>query len=389
MAVQKDAPGALSGPVVGIDVLRLIAALMVVSFHFGFKAIAEVDGVIAATRPGGHWLPAGWPWTWWGWVGVQVFFVISGLVIAYSARSARGQAGRFVRSRFLRLLPVVLISASFAAIVECLVFGLAPGEAAFRWFRTVSFWPFPPWIMGQFWTLGIEICFYALVALLILTGREAYLGKVAAGLILLSLAYWSLRVLGGGHDPLGRVTALALLQHGAYFGIGILFAEGRSPERRRRWHLPCVLAGIIAAALQIRMAAQWEGGGAGVAGSWPVAFAVFLLCCGFVLLSLSWNSRILARIGADNTQVLHQMGIMTYPLYLIHNHVGKPVMIAVLAARDSVSLAVLCGMGTALVVAWLIAVYMEPPVYRCLARIYDAISGFGTKSRNPDTVQEK
>ena len=64
-------------------------------------------------------------------------------------------------------------------------------------------------------------------------------------------------------------------------------------------------------------------------------------------------------------------------------------MIAVLAARDSVSLAVLCGMGTALVVAWLIAVYMEPPVYRCLARIYDAISGFGTKSRNPDTVQEK
>ena len=64
---------------IGVDLVRILAALVVTIVHY---------------------FPTGLPS---GWVGVQIFFVLSGYVIAASAQS--GSAGDFVRSRFLRLFP--------------------------------------------------------------------------------------------------------------------------------------------------------------------------------------------------------------------------------------------------------------------------------------------
>src|ERR1700738_3983155 len=79
-----------------LDLLRLLAAGSVVAFHFtygnhslGFNPVAYPAAVTAVTK--------------YGFLGVQVFFFISGIVILNSASS--GSARRFAISRMVRLYP--------------------------------------------------------------------------------------------------------------------------------------------------------------------------------------------------------------------------------------------------------------------------------------------
>ncbi len=77
-----------------LDLLRLVAVLGVVLYHFGFWGPAS-QGVPQVALP---WLT---PMAKYGFLGVPGFFVISGFVIAYSAegRTATG----FAIARFSRI----------------------------------------------------------------------------------------------------------------------------------------------------------------------------------------------------------------------------------------------------------------------------------------------
>ena len=75
----------------GVDLVRFVSAAGVAAYHLNESKY---------TRP---WSVP------FGWVGVQIFFVISGLVIANSARGASLQ--QFVVHRFLRLYPAAWCAA--------------------------------------------------------------------------------------------------------------------------------------------------------------------------------------------------------------------------------------------------------------------------------------
>jgi peptidoglycan/LPS O-acetylase OafA/YrhL len=71
--------------IIAIDLLRFACALLVVAYHFG-------TGMMRSPSPHAKALLAGLPLpegavgaTWFGWVGVELFFVVSGVVIARSA----------------------------------------------------------------------------------------------------------------------------------------------------------------------------------------------------------------------------------------------------------------------------------------------------------------
>src|ERR1700719_3167896 len=112
-----------------LDPLRFAAALGVAVFHLTFWSWA---GSSTGVAPGfEHYVAADLqfqsaaPFTWFGWVGVEIFFVISGFVIANSA--SKSSAAEFLLGRALRLYPAVWVCAT-ATLLVLVLFGSGPAS---------------------------------------------------------------------------------------------------------------------------------------------------------------------------------------------------------------------------------------------------------------------
>ena len=155
----------------GIHVLRAVAALMVVTVH------------LRANVPGA----AGWPA--WGTAGVDVFFVISGFVMAMTTAGtetgdlpARARAARdFGLKRIVRIIPLYWVALLWAT-------RRTPPDS--NLLRDFLFLPhrgaeglIVP-IVPQGWTLNFEMFFYAVFAIGMLFGRPRFLivGAILAAL---------------------------------------------------------------------------------------------------------------------------------------------------------------------------------------------------------------
>ncbi|HWS54485.1 MAG TPA: acyltransferase, partial [Pyrinomonadaceae bacterium] len=153
-----------------LDFLRGVASLAVCWFHLTRYQFQTPDGPAyeAVRAAGAH-----------GWLGVEVFFVISGFVIPYSL----GRAGyrlrdypAFVLKRVVRLDPPYLAA---LALILALAFAEAAraGQPAavegepLGWARVLLHLGYlnmffgHEWLNPAFWTLAIELQFYALVGL--------------------------------------------------------------------------------------------------------------------------------------------------------------------------------------------------------------------------------
>ena len=171
-------------PVIGA--LRGVAALAVALFHIinsptGFETNEAVRRVVVN---GAH--------------GVQIFFVISGLVIPLSLMRkgyAWGDFGRFMWKRSIRLEPTYL-SVIFLGILWIplrsilLREEMLPFPAVSEIFLNVFYLvPFSggEWINTVFWTLGIELQFYLLCAFIFGLKRSRFTDAGMYALPLLSV----------------------------------------------------------------------------------------------------------------------------------------------------------------------------------------------------------
>lgn len=142
----------------GIHLLRGLAALLVAGFH-----------IQAAARGGEGGNPVLFEVFRGGALGVDIFFVISGFIIYYTAsRAPVWSARNFVSGRFFRIYPVYwIVLAAFIA----LAFGLwmLTGDASKLpstevLVRSILLLPSDQYAISIAWTLTIELLFYALFA---------------------------------------------------------------------------------------------------------------------------------------------------------------------------------------------------------------------------------
>ena len=113
----------------GLDVLRLFAALSVVLFHYSFRGAAADD----LTRVS---LPALVPVTKYGYLGVDLFFVISGFVIAWSAEGRHWL--QFAVARFARIYPAFIFCMTATFLVTMLIARRASRRRSRNGWRTSS-----------------------------------------------------------------------------------------------------------------------------------------------------------------------------------------------------------------------------------------------------------
>ncbi len=299
---------------VAIDLLRFCAAAMVMLCHyFGQWAIVTRLGVGAGSGPSG--LPTN-QWLSSGWVGVEIFFVISGYVISLSA--ADSTATDFARRRLLRLWPGALVCASITAMA-LVIAGVSWGSVAPRWAASALMVLWADQIDPVYWSLLVECVFYALVTLLLAVGRWNPI-KVALALSAWTLAYLAL-VVSPAADAVPALVSFAealLAPFAAFFAMGILFQQAhRDPASVKGWmFLPSFLAAPVCI-----------GAINAIEGSHGSGQALMLFVAGVAVVILSPRLQVAFR-SEQACGIAIALGLATYPLYLTHAYVGQGLMVA-------------------------------------------------------------
>ena len=316
-----------------VDALRGLAALAVAWFHF--------------TQGNASFLPEGTLKSsgTWGWLGVEVFFVISGFVLPLALRVAGYQVAafpRFLGRRLVRLEPPYL-----ASIVIVLALGWlssrTPGFAGQPWsFDGVQVAAHLGYLSGMlglgwlnpvYWTLAIELQFYLLVGLtygLIMHPRALVRWLTLVAWLLLSVAI-----------PSGSFVPHYL----GLFGLGLVtlwlregFLDGRE---------------YLAVSLVIALVVGWQHG-------LPVAIAGLLAAW-----AIAW-------VRLDRVPGMCWLGAVSYSLYLLHIPIGGRVVNLGARYADQVwSHLLVLGLAVALSLgaAWLLSRYVERPAMAWAARI--------------------
>ena len=369
----------------GIDVLRFAAALMVLFFHFCYL---NPNGFIGnATRQTLDFSETS-AFSHFGWVGVQVFFVISGFVIAFSGEKATPFG--FFSSRVVRLGPGAWICAPLTLLV-LVALGFAQARELFAGLRhSMAFIPWGPWIDGSYWTLGIEVAFYAMVLGIICLGRFALVRPLAMALGAVSALFWLGVAVTDPASGLGhklataresRLVALLLVQHGVFFALRV-FLWLALVKRQARANLGWIALLLVAGCAQIatenaRVNAQY---GAHYSALAPCA--TWLAALAFMVWSVRANS-LWHRLPGAARGAIRTAGMMTYPLYLVHQMAGGAILSTLVLNGWNRWSALAATMALALAASWVIARHLEPVLQRLTKQALPLIRAYLPSGARP------
>jgi peptidoglycan/LPS O-acetylase OafA/YrhL len=324
-------PGPSSRHVPALDGLRGVAILGVMLFHCSL--------LLPWTSPLNSWL-AGWPQI--GWLGVDVFFVLSGFLITGILLDTRGGQRYFVNfyaRRVLRIMPVyyLLLAIIFFVLPRFVPFESEPlrtlqARQAWLWTHLTNLgfvyhrkvWALADWLdLVHLWSLAVEEQFYLVWPLVVhvLGPRRLRIACLCciAGSVVLRLGLWQADQRPGAiYFPTPcRLDGLAL---GAWVAAAMrerdAAATMRTLARRGVWVAAALLAGL----------AVWRGG---------LEFSDRPVIVFGVLATGVLTACVVAQIaepaaGGPWVRILEQpllraAGKYSYGMYLYHNLLYGPV----------------------------------------------------------------
>lgn len=365
----------------GLDLLRFFAACIVMVFHLAFWSWAFPTGQVARVSQGAADFHDWTTFAPFGWAGVQIFFVISGFVIVVSAE--RSTAYRFFVSRFTRLVPAVWLCATIALLAWLLVdVGPRPLSLLAMYVRSVAFFPTGPWIDSVYWTLGVEICFYALILVLLATNRQQRIKPIMCAIGLISTLFWigytiAAQDRGSAAFELfsqvqwSRFSQLLLLQHGVFFAFGVLL-RSHFTKRSSLGDLGWLALFAVGGCLQIAGESVLKLEKTGMTFSPLMPCAIWLGAMLFFWMAVANNDRA-QQMPAWSQQLLRRLGLMTYPLYLLHNVTGGALLGAFVGAGVPDELALASTVAMVLALSWWISKVPEPVLQQATRALFESL----------------
>jgi len=338
-----------------LDGLRGIAILFVIFFH----AFSRWPKIVPY---GDVYMQV--PFFEYGWLGVQLFFMISGYVIFMSLQKSRNFQEFMIR-RWIRLFPVMLLcsliiftTASFfierpagTPILRDMLPGLTFIEP--YWWKVILGSPQGE-MEGAFWSLYVEIKLYLVAGIFyFLIGGQRMIW-VLVGMFLVGtgmLFFEQVFVENGWNRAMVLLNTLSGRPCG-WFAAGALFY--RYHNEGKKW---LIVAAIITALASALSQGKEEWGQ--MLYNWDITITGIIIVLLFTAASLNdWVKRVLGN------RILLFVGFISYPLYLMHEN----MMVSLIVKTDRVMpwipsllkpvFPILFVAG----VAWLVATYIEPPI---------------------------
>lgn len=286
---------------VELDILRFMAACAVVVYHF-------------APRIFGSAPEAGSPFgtaSRYGYLGVDLFFIISGYVILMSTRGRDWRT--FLVQRAIRLFPSFWLALALTILFVALdSSGTAPSLSMVIANATML-----PGYLGHeplnqvYWTLGVEWKFYFIVAVLLATPLRSRMEDIACvWLAVLAVQF-------AGFDFKGLASA-SMFPYGSYFAFGMLLFCIHEKGLSTRRMLFAALSIALGSATALRVLPGF------IVSPLPAdryVVAGIISVIGLVFLYLILREKSIAQLPT-----IRLLGATTYPLYLLHGALAYPIL---------------------------------------------------------------
>jgi peptidoglycan/LPS O-acetylase OafA/YrhL len=305
-----------------LDALRGLAAMAVVLCHYT-NCCREIGSLSSSFSYGSY--------------GAHLFFIISGFVIFMTI--GRCKSGfDFVYSRCSRLFPVYWLAVLFSTLV-ILIFQIRDHQVTvidlLGNLTMCQTWLRIPDIEVSYWTLGIEIKFYALMLGYLLVGKRFGIERLCCVWLLLIVAFR----LGDRLVGLPHVLSTPLILDLAHlFVAGIMFYQLKQVGHSAIRH------GLIAAAVPMQFLAGGTESALVIAGLMGVFYLV-----------------ISGRLKSIAAGPLVFLGDISYPLYLIHGVTGYAIIYGLATLTGSPWILIPVPIFVSCVIAYLFSIYVERP----------------------------
>ncbi|MGW1517470.1 acyltransferase family protein [Streptomyces sp. NPDC002287] len=335
-----------------LDGLRIVAAVVVLSAHYVHPAIwgrtgnEELFGPVATASR-------------YGWLGVELFFMISGFVICMSAWGR--PLGGYLRSRVVRLGPAYWFCALATGTVMAVcadVYGVK-GPTLSQTLSNLTMVQTPlniPSLDPSYWTLWSEARFYLIFAVVAWKG-------LTYRRVMNFCWIWTVASILAPASGLPLLETLANQTYSPLFISGICFYLIR--REGARVGEPWILLGLSWLLTQ-RYMADIHGWNTrpGDKLSWEVC--VVVVTCFYALMA----AVALGKLDRLDWRWLSVAGAMSYPLYLLHQQVGVTLLEHWSGDVDPYVL-IVSMTGSMLLASYLVVRFVERPGSAALKRMLE------------------
>jgi peptidoglycan/LPS O-acetylase OafA/YrhL len=357
----------------GLDTLRALAILLVFVYHYRVFVSREAGfGLFSIV----------------GWVGVDLFFVLSGYLIAGQllAGTVRGRAlslPAFYARRALRTLPLFWAVLAAYCLFPAAMGGREPPPLWRFLTFTQNFGLQPGTAFSHAWSLCIEEQFYLVLPALLLAGLRLRLGRrsgwaLLGTLILLGMTargvLWSrygLESTGRVDDYYPWIYYATLCRFDEFLpGVAIAMLQHLHPDawqRLTRHGRLLFAAGVAATAAVLYGAWQhYEAPGVG--------YYFFMTTFGYSLIAMAFGVLVLAALSPGNPLSRWRvpgaaaLAAWSYAIYLSHKAVGVIVKRETLDWHPAPWLLFAAVATASLLVGWLLHRAVEMPFMRLRQR---------------------
>lgn len=338
-----------------IDLLRFIAAFSVMLYHYTFRGYYGSENFTTINFP---FLEN---FTKYGYLGVDLFFIISGFVITLSISNSN--AIEFIKSRIIRLYPSYWICVILTTIITLFFinYNLITTKQ-FLWNMTMlNGYINIPYIDGAYWSLFVEIKFYVIIFLIL---SNKFTKKQIDTFIVIWLAITFFETFPLFKMPNIYVANLIknqlILDYSAYFIAGFYFYKIHINDKKWFSFTMIIICYSISIYNAIERTIRLEK-------NYNIDFSSFNIALIITLFYLIFFLIASKKVEQLNLRKWERWGLLTYPLYLIHQNIGYYLLNILKPLNKYISLIIVCFLM--IFISFLIHKFFEVKIARNLKKV--------------------